>query len=383
MSNGFKKSVMYGAGAIGRGFIGPLFSDSGCEVCFIDVDRELVKKLDAENRYEITVAGTGGYETRVIENVRAVDGTDSEKVAKEIASCDVMSTAVGVNILPLISENIAKGIDLRKKTAARPLDIIVCENMSESGKHLKSLVRPFVSNGDFLEMSVGFVAASVGRMVPLPPDRDDSRIIVEPYNRLPVDGDASKTDLTEIENIIPTSPFAIEEHKKYFMHNMSHAVTAYLGHLKGYRFIWEAMGDPWIARIASGALGESTQAISKKFGTSSDVLKQYADDLLKRYANPHLMDTVARVGRDPERKLSKNDRLTGAAEFCMDNGIFPANILYGIAAAFKFNSENDVSAPGVSSFVSNEGIEKAIIKYTGIKKQSPLFREIVKRYESL
>jgi mannitol-1-phosphate 5-dehydrogenase len=67
----------------------------------------------------------------------------------------------------------------------------------------------------------------------------------------------------------------------------------------------------------------------------------------------------------------------------MDNGIFPENILYGIAAAFKFNYENDVSAPEVSSFVSRKGIEKAIIKYTGIKKQSPLFREIVKKYENL
>lgn len=374
---------MYGAGSIGRGFIGPLFSDSGCEVCFVDVDRELVEKLDSEKCYEITIADIAGYEIRTIGNVRAVNGSDSEKVAKEIAACDVMSTAVGVNILPFIAENIAKGLDLRAGKSGRSLDIIVCENMSGSGEHLKSLVEPFASDGDYLNESVGFVAASVGRMVPLPPEKASSGIIVEPYNRLPVNGDAAKTDLSKIKNIFPTSPFAIEEHKKYFMHNMSHAVTAYLGYLKGYQFIWEAMGDPWIARIASGALDESTQAIGKIFDTPMDRLKGYATDLLKRYANPYLMDTVARVGRDPGRKLSKNGRLTGAAGFCMDNGIFPENILYGIAAAFKFNYENDVSAPEVSSFVSRKGIEKAIIKYTGIKKQSPLFREIVKKYENL
>lgn len=375
---------MYGAGSIGRGFIGQLFTMSGYEVCFIDVDEKLVSKLNEVHEYRITIAAKDGYETRLIENVRAVNGKDADKASFEIASCGIMATAVGVNILPYISKAIALGIDKRFEIHGElPLDIIVCENISGGGMHLKNLVAPHVKNRNYLEKCIGFVSASVGRMVPVGSGSDSSDIIVEPYDELPIDADALKTDVSGLSNFKPTRPFEIEKYKKYYMHNMSHAITAYLGHLKGYEYIWEAVQDKHILGVAKAALAESILAISSHFSVPAKPLDDYAADLLERYANRYLNDTILRVGRDPRRKLAADDRLTGAAVFCMENNIVPEYIPYGIAAAFYFDSPYDASSAEILSTVKEKGIRMAIEKYTGLRHKSVLFEKVLYIYESL
>jgi mannitol-1-phosphate 5-dehydrogenase len=368
---------MYGAGSIGRGFLGQLFGMSGYETCFVDVDEKLVKHLNDKGCYRITVAAKDGYESQVIDNVRAVNGLDSNAVAAEIASCGIMATAVGVNILPIIAKVIAKGIDLRSELNKGPLDIIVCENISDGGNYLKGLVGEHIRNKEFFDTQTGFVSASVGRMVPVSTESDSPEIIVESYNELPVDADALKTDVSGIMNFIPVSPFAIEKYKKYFMHNMSHAIVAYMGFINGCEYLWEAMSIVKIRNTAGSALEESINAISTYFNADKEPLRSYADDLLNRYSNRYLKDTVARVGRDPKRKLRPDDRLTGAANFCLNNGITPEFILYGIAAAFCFDVPGDVSSPEVIAFVKENGLSAAVTEFTSISADSPLHSKIL------
>lgn len=164
---------------------------------------------------------------------------------------------------------------------------------------------------------------------------------------------------------------------------MSHAITAYLGHLKGYGYIWEAIQDKYILGVARAALAESIAAISSRFSVPAKPLEEYALDLLGRYANRYLNDTVIRVGRDPRRKLAADDRLSGAAVFCIENDIVPEYIPYGIAAAFYFNSPDDASSAEILSTVKEEGIGRAVEKYTGISHDSELFDKILSIYKSL
>jgi len=379
-----KKALMYGAGSIGRGFLGQLFDMSGYETCFVDVDESLVNNLNEERQYVITVATNSGYESQTIKNSRAVNGRDALGVSHEIATCDIMATAVGVNILPHIAKIIAAGIDDRLSVSnGAPLDILVCENITDGGIYLKKLVQPHIKNTKYFEENIGFVSASVGRMVPVSKDENSSAIIVESYNELPVDADALKTDVSVISNIKPVTPFAIEKHKKYFMHNMSHAIVAYMGFIEGYEYIWEAMGNASIRSIAEKALEESISAISKFFQVDKQPLRSYASDLLDRYSNRYLNDTVARVGRDPKRKLQLKDRLTGSVYFCVERGITAEYILYGIAAAFCFDVPEDTSSPEVIEYVQTHGIEAAITEYTGIPSHSVLFTKILKIYSIL
>ena len=103
MSNQLKKAVMYGAGNIGRGFIGMLFSQSGYRVTFIDVAKPVVEALQQRGSYPVRILDSNTYEDVTVEPVDAIDGNDAAAVAKAIAEADILATAVGAKSRPTLT----------------------------------------------------------------------------------------------------------------------------------------------------------------------------------------------------------------------------------------------------------------------------------------
>ena len=360
-----KKAVMYGAGNIGRGFIGQLMSQSGYEVVFIDVNTQVVDKLNNDMCYPIMFASDEGNYEVIIENVRAVNGLDIEGVAKEISEADVMATAVGVKVLPRIAGPLAKGLSKRwENKNIKPLNIIICENLIDANHYLKKIVKDELDDRGkvYVDELVGFVEASIGRMVPVATSEMQKgnilRVCVEEYGELPVDKEGFKGEIPLINNMIPFSPFEYFIQRKLFIHNMGHAITAYLGYLKGYKYIWEAIRDSDIFNICRIAMMESAKALSLEHGVELIKIEEHVDDLLRRFANKQLGDTVERVGRDLQRKLSANDRLIGAFNLCIKKGIIPRGIGIGITAAVQF--EDNVK--GEMHLINEESIYKEIME---------------------
>ena len=125
-----KKFIMYGAGNIGRGFIGQTFSNAGYKVGFVDINKEVIAKLNQDNEYSVhTVTSEANIEQKV-KNVYGIDGTDIELVSDEIASCDMMATAIGVNVLKFIAKPIALGIKKRAEKSGKELNIIIVKILS-------------------------------------------------------------------------------------------------------------------------------------------------------------------------------------------------------------------------------------------------------------
>lgn len=366
-----KKAIMYGGGNIGRGFIAQLFFMSGYETVFIDVNDALVNRINENGKYPIFITDGDEYKEFTVENIRAVNGRDIEAVAAEIATADIMATAVGANILKFIAEPVATGIDARAKNNSAPLNIIVCENLLDADKYLRKLLEEKISeNGQkYLSESVGIAEASIGRMVPAAPkeitDKEPLAICVEPYCTLPVDNSAFIGGVPELVGIKPFAPFDFYIRRKLYMHNMSHAILAYTGWLRGYNKLWKAAGDYELRYIALGALLESSLALSLEYGVAMTELIDHSYDLLNRFDNKLLGDTVERVGKDPIRKLASTDRLTGAALLCLKHNIKPIFISKGIAAAFKFAPESDDAAKTVNAFYSQNGICAAVEKFCG------------------
>lgn len=367
-----KKAVMYGAGNIGRGFIGQLLSQSGYEVVFIEVNPQIVDRLNSDRCYPVRFASDKGNYEVVIENVRAVNGLDMESVAKEISEADVMATAVGVNILPRIAAPIAKG--LRKRWEHRnfkPLNIIICENLIDANHYLKNLIKNELTLPEtvYLNEIVGFVEASIGRMVPVvTPEMQEGnilRVCVEEYGELPVDKDGFAGKIPEIKNMVPFSPFEYYIHRKLFIHNMGHAITAYLGQNKGYQYIWEAVGDAGIREIVHAAMMESAQALSREHRVELEKIQEHVEELLIRFGNKQLGDTVERVGRDLQRKLSPNDRLIGALNLCIKNQVTPTHICIGVAAALQFT---DTAGGTVTNMLLEQGPSEVLDKVCGLEK---------------
>lgn len=343
-----KHAVMYGAGNIGRGFIGMLLSQSGYRVTMIDVAKPVVNALNQRGSYPVRILDADKHEDILVEDVDAIDGTDETAVAEAIANTDVMATAVGANILPRIAKNIALGLKLRMKRGGKPLNILICENLMDANIALMGWISEHLDENEraWMNTNVGFVEASIGRMVPVQtPDMqegDPLRVCVERYSYLPVDKDAFRGELPEIRNMVPFSPFDFYIRRKLYIHNMGHAVTAYLGMYEHLPLIADAIDDPEIYILAFQAMLESAEALFYKYGVPVSETLRHIQDLLLRFANRSLGDTCARVGADIVRKLAASDRLIGAVRLCREQGITPAYICVGIASAvYAYLKEKD------------------------------------------
>jgi mannitol-1-phosphate 5-dehydrogenase len=211
-------------------------------------------------------------------------------------------------------------------------------------------------------------------MVPAAPEhireKNPLAVCVEPYCELPVDRAGLLCTIPDIVNIHPFEPFDFYIRRKLYMHNMSHAVIAYLGNLCGYKYIWEAAADYEIRYTALGALLEAAAALSREYGVELSSLIDFSYNLLERFDNRLLGDTVERVGRDTVRKLAPNDRIAGTITLCKKHSIEPRFITRAAAAALRFNPEGDASSAEVAAFARENGAAAAFTRYTGLEDKS-------------
>lgn len=385
-----KKAVMYGAGNIGRGFIGQLFHMSGYEISFIDVNMTVVDKLNTDGEYPIYITEGEGYREYLVTGVKGVNGRDNAAVAEAIAEADIMATAVGVNILKFIAAPLAEGVRRRMQLGVKtPLNVIICENMIGADHYLATLVKENLNReeAEYFDNCIALVEPSIGRMVPATPkelaEKNPLAVCVEAYCELPVDKNAFKGEIPEIKNMVPFAPFDFFIRRKLFMHNMSHAITAYFGAIKGYTYIWEAAKDAEIKLIALRALTEISRAMSKEYGVPLDELLCFSENLLARYENKLLGDPVARVGRDTKRKLSANDRFVGAARLCAKHGISPVNILAGLAAGLHFAPADDEASLAVSATARDAGVPYALATYCEITEEKDFVTAVEAVYDQI
>lgn len=374
------KAVMYGAGNIGRGFIGALLSQSGYDVTFIDVAKPVVEALQQRGSYPVRILSAEGHEDLMIERVGALDGNDRDAVARAIAEADLMATAVGANILKFIAPNIAAGLKLRFQTSDAPLNIIICENLMDANKALEKLIKAELTQKEqaIFDERVGLVEASIGRMVPVQtPDMQDGdplRVCVERYGYLPVDRDAFKGGIPPVRSLVPYSPFDFYIRRKLYIHNMGHAACAYLGLYTGKEFIYESIDDAETYAVVLNAMMESAEVLSQTYGIPLTDILRHIQDLLMRFTNKALRDTCKRVGGDPVRKLSPSDRLIGPARLCVQKGLTPAYICVGAAGAiYEYLKENEREQ-------TVENAAKALSELSGVEAGDPLQASILSYY---
>jgi len=356
------KAIIYGAGNIGRGFIGQLFSQSGYELTFIDVSDELISALNQEKRYPIRILDESSEfckEDIWVEGVSAVNSMNKEDAAKAISECDLMATAVGVRVLPHIAPVIAEGTKKRFSKNQKPLNIIICENLIDVHKVLEKMIKEHLTaeeQKDF-DANVGLVEASIGRMVPIQTkemqDGSPLRICTESYGFLPVDKTAFKGTIPEITGMYPFDNFDFYVQRKIFVHNMGHGICAYFGMIRGDKYIYETINHSGVRYIVQNAMMESAIALSAKFQTNLEDIYNHINDLLNRFSNKSLGDTCARVGADTVRKLGNNDRFIGSLCNCIKEEKNASFISAGCSVAIYCHlRENNI--PQKTEFAAEE-----------------------------
>jgi mannitol-1-phosphate 5-dehydrogenase len=377
-------AVHFGAGNIGRGFIGQLLHQAGYEVCFVDVNQELVDAINSRKAYTVQLA-TEGTPVSVVEGVRAIHGQDTEAVAQAIAEADLVTTAVGPNVLPHIAPAIAAGIARRMKQTDRPLNVIACENMIGGSSQLKTHVFARLDEADRpkAEELVGFPNAAVDRIVPLQKHEDKLLVTVEPFFEWAVDQSHIIGAIPQIEGVTYVNDLTPYIERKLYTVNTGHAMIAYLGYQMGYAVIDEAIRDDEILRATRQALQETGALLVAKHAFDKRQHEEYVEKILGRFANPYISDQVTRVGRSPIRKLSPQDRLVGPAMQCFDHGIVPEHLGLGIAAALLFDFREDPEAVQLTEDRERFGLEHVLKTYTGIHVNHALFSIVMNHVRQL
>jgi mannitol-1-phosphate 5-dehydrogenase len=383
--------VSFGAGCVGRGFLGQLFSESGYAITFVEIDDPLIAALNARRGYTLRLVEGEWREELTIPVEKTLHSfKEPDDVVQAILSASLVTTSVGTRSLPDIAPLIAAGIVRRAERAiAAPLNVMICENMQDASATFQGMVAGHIPtvHRAYFESHSGLVDVVIGRTIPRPTvdmrAHDCSLIIADGYKELPVNRPRFVGPLPNIVGLKPVDNFKAYIDRKLYLHNCGHAIMGYLGYLRGHTFTYEAFEDANIYSVVERAFAEAKAGLHGTHGIPEAELDEHITLLLPRLANRALPDTLIRLGRDPLRKLSPKDRLVGAARLAEKVGVSPEALSWGIAAGYLFDYAEDSLAVALQRRLADEGLDIVMADVSGIAKDEPLGRLVVDRYTRL
>ena len=380
-----KRAIMIGAGNIGRGFIGALLEKSGYHVVFADVAEALISAINERKSYTVHIQDKV-QDQWTVTNISGISSAGPELAAAIAGDCELITTAVGLRILPIVAKPIAAGIQARKEAGSTQLlNVVACENAVRGTSQLRDAVYSHLSPEEtaYADQYVGFADCAVDRIVPKASFENPLDVAVEQYTEWDVEKGGWKGELPEIQGCSFVDDLSAYIERKLFTLNSGHAICAYLGTLKGCRTIVESIADPAIGHLVYRAMCESGEGLIKKFGFDPDAHHAYIDRIFARFQNPFLEDETARVAREPIRKLAPTDRLMKPLMTAYGYGLPVDHLIFGAAAALHFNCPEDEQSVEMMKKIEAEGVEKALEAYTGLKASDPLFGRVLDVYRGL
>ena len=368
-----------------------LFSESGLHTVFVDSNTALVDSLNERGHYTLHLldAYSGREDIRTISDFTSIAVSEVGAIADVFAEASCAATAVGVGNLEAIAPALSAGIVERMSRKGDPIDIYLCENRYTAFSQLKEAVYRTLAPQEraWADDHVGFVGTSVARMVPAPDPRvtrsDPLAVAADAHHLLPYDGRAAKAGRPP-EGMHPVANFRAEVERKLYTHNLGHAALGYLGYLRGFTYVSEALGDPEIRAVFDGALAETSEALLARYprDLDEDEHAKVLADVVVRFGNPMLRDTVYRVAHDPMRKLGPEDRLIGSARLCLEQGVTPKVIARVCGAALRYDYADDPSAVRLQELLSRRGLQATLTDHCKLDPEDELFGMIASAYET-
>ena len=357
-----KKIIIFGAGKIGRSFIGQLFGTAGYQIVFIDVDPVLVALLNKRGSYPVFIKD---QEEQLIQvsDVSAILASDHEKVIGEIVTAGLISVNVGKNALQKVVPLLAKGLISRMdQSPEEPLDIILAENMRDAAGFMLNELEKLLPVTFPVREYVGLIESSIGKMVPIMPlqelEKDPLMVYAEAYNELILDGNGFRSAIPDVAGLAPKTNIRAWVDRKAFIHNLGHAAVAYFGYFlhPDQVYLHEVLEDIKVFRFTRAVMLESADILAKCYPTDFKLedLEAHTDDLIHRFRNKALNDTLYRVGQDLPRKLGDGDRFMGAIRLAIERKLPYDQIIRAMSYGFFFTArdETGVENPSDSLFLA-------------------------------
>lgn len=371
-----KKALHFGAGNIGRGFVGVLLHEAGYELVFADVADALIDALNTEETYTVHEVGATPRDIEVtgFSGVNS-GGKQAEELGEQLATADLITTAVGPTVLKIIAPTIAEGLKARAGKGGPKVAVIACENAINATDGLAAAIREVYPEAD--EVAI-FPNAAVDRIVPNQAPGQGLDVTVENYHEWAVDKTPFEGNEPEIPGITWVEDLAPYITRKLFTVNTGHAATAYFGFSAGISKISDALEDAEVRAKVEAVLAETKELIVEKFGFTPQVQQAYIDKILTRFANPELPDTAERVGRAPLRKISRHERFVGPAAELAELSLSTEALVGAVAAALRFDVPEDPEAVELQKKIAAARGDRAATdalttELTGIDADHPLY----------
>jgi mannitol-1-phosphate 5-dehydrogenase len=376
-----KKAIHFGGGNIGRGFVAEFLHSAGFEVVFVDVMDSIISSLQNTKSYQVTEVSEEGESTKTITNYRAINSkTHESDVIKEIATAEIVTCAVGPNILKFIAPVIAKGIDAR--TDPTPLAVVACENAIGATDTLHGFIKDNIAADrvDSLPDRARFANSAIDRIVPAQAPDAGLNVRIEKFYEWAVEktpfGQHGHPDIPAIHWVDNLEPY-IE--RKLFTVNTGHATAAYYGYHHGKKTIAEALRDDYIRGVVRDVLQETAALIVDKHEISATEQQEYVETIIARISNHYLEDSVERVGRAPMRKVSRKERFIGPAAQLAERGGKFDSLMGSVEMALRFqNVEGDEESVELAKVLKENSPADAAVHLTGLDRDHPLFPHVVK-----
>ncbi|WP_394235319.1 mannitol-1-phosphate 5-dehydrogenase [Niallia oryzisoli] len=375
-----KKVVHFGAGNIGRGFIGALFSQSGYHVTFVDIADEIISRLNEEKGYNVRTAEDQPTITE-IHNVSGLNNMKQEEdVIKAIEEATYITTAIGPNILPHIAPLIAKGLQSRIHATNEKVYVIACENQISATDILKGHIFKKLDDAAASKMEgvVYFFNSAVDRIVPIQDNKNSLDVLVEPYYEWVVE---TTDDIPAVEGMTKVADLAPFIERKLFTVNTGHAVTAYFGYLDGKETIDQTLNDSAIYEKVKATIEETGAYLTKTYDLAEADHQKYIKKILGRFQNQHLHDDVTRVGRSPIRKLGAEDRLVKPLVEAKKLGLSYQNLASAIAACLLFDVQEDPESVELQKMIQEHGVPYVLKEVSHLDETDEAVKTIVEKYE--
>lgn len=355
------KLLIYGAGAIGRGYIPWVFPPNQYEYYYVESNTLLRNLLQAQGFFTSYMTASGAYQEQRIK-IKGCCAPGHE--GPWLTEVDAIVTAVG-------PRNFSK---LKTSFAGLKTPILCCENDAS----LPELMRKWTGNNNIFFVIPDVITSSTASKELL--EVDPLAIITESGECFI---DATMTpQLPGRCSYINRGDLTHQWLAKLYIHNTPHCIAAYLGSLLNLKYLHEAMEYKSIAAIVEGAMNEMVAMLSARSDISSLFLVNYKNKELARFRNNLLCDPISRVAREPFRKLEPKDRLMGAAQLCLAAGVIPRFILVGIVAAFYFDRVEDPDSH-IAYLRRSMGPKEFLRTIFKLRDSEALFILLIERWDSI
>lgn len=371
-------NIHFGAGNIGRGFIGLILAKNDFDVTFVDVNEPLLKALKESNHYIVEELSEQQKQT-IVPFAGALNSiTEQDEIIAGIKDATLITTSIGVSLLPRIAPIIAAAIEARVQTESY-LNIIACENAVNATDVLKDAINPLLSAEAkvYADKWVGFPNAAVDRIVPNQEHEDITKVQVEPFFEWVVEQPAIKGTL-ELDGVLFVDALLPYIERKLFTVNTGHATCAYTAYQKGYATIYEAMQDTEVYDHVKHVLTETSELLIQKHGFDRTPQIEYLEKTLKRFLNANIIDETIRVARSPLRKLSFNDRLIKPLREIKEMGLSSEYLIKTIVSALRYDEVSDPEAVELQGKLADD-VDAAIEEITGL--HDSLLQTIILEYK--